>query len=986
MVRHVMRKGFTAWLISLAVAVLWLPALPAWAEPALERVLMRAGEHAGFSRLVFDWDQPVDYTVAVRDDRLVITFNRVADIDLVDIKGSLSRISDPALSQEQSKLVVSFQLIKGAAVRDFRDQTKVVIDIADPPRGVKTSQTPTPEAASVSTPSAPAAEPQRIAQPTPEPAVQSAPEPAADEALAADAAEPAVADPVSYGPGQPIAVQYEPIFNGTRLSYPLPEPLPAAVFVRGGYLWVVFEKPRPVDHPNLPGLLGERIKSTEQIAHPLATILRYRVNEGVEATAHRRDGTWIVEVKDNRTSPQLPIDVLAQDIGGIPGVFLPVDNVGSRIRVSDPDIGDEIAITPVLTAGRGVMESRRFAQFQIIPTAQGVVVEVHADGVHVERYRNGVAVTAVQGLKLTTAQAATSLEQPDTHSAVIATPRRLVNLAAWRRGGAADYHTVRHALLQRLSMAQADARNSARWDLARFYIGHGLADQALGIMAVMTVHDPELEENAEFRAARGIAHVLMGRHGEARNDLAHAGLDAELDVYLWRGLAAAGMQDWQAALDSFQRGADMLADYEDGERVRFHLGYLRAAFRLGRADLAETQLMALSGMMLPAAVSAEVELIRGHLLAAAGDVGLAKEAYGKVTAAGLKPFSVEARLSSINLQLASQDVEPSAAIDALERLRFAWRGDDLELNLLDRLGQLYMQTGDYRTGLATLRQAVTYFDKSAHTRRLTDVMSTAFRDLFLGGQAERMPPLQALSLYYDYRELTPLGADGDNMIRRLADRLVSVDLLERAAELLEHQVRYRLQGVAQADVAGRLAMIYLLDRKPEKALAVMRATRQTMMPEDVETRRRHLEARALVDLRRYEEAEVLLEADTSREADMLRADLYWGASRWADVVRNAEKLLGRRWEERKPLSNDERRQVLRLAVAQSLAEDPDGLRSLRERYGPLMADGAYAAAFDVVTAKQDPSAREIQELTESIASVNTLEGFMTAYRKEFKGS
>src|SRR5690606_2929266 len=120
---------------------------------------------------------------------------------------------------------------------------------------------------------------------------------------------------------------------------------------------------------------------------------------------------WIIEVKDNRTTPQLPIDVLAQDIGGIPGVFLPVDSVGSRIRVPDPDIGDEIAITPVLAAGRGVAEPRRFAQFQIMPTAQGVVVEVQADGVKVDRYRNGVAVTAANGLMLTTSQTATSLEQ-----------------------------------------------------------------------------------------------------------------------------------------------------------------------------------------------------------------------------------------------------------------------------------------------------------------------------------------------------------------------------------------------------------------------------------------------------------------------------------------------------------------------------------------------------------------------------------------------
>ena len=81
------------------------------------------------------------------------------------------------------------------------------------------------------------------------------------------------------------------------------------------------------------------------------------------------------------------------------------------------------------------------------------------------------------------------------------------------------------------------------------------------------------------------------------------------------------------------------------------------------------------------------------------------------------------------------------------------------------------------------------------------------------------------SLFYDFRELTPIGRRGDEMIRRLADRLVSVDLLDQAAELLQHQVDHRLQGAARAQVATRLAVIYLMNRKPDRALAVLRATR-----------------------------------------------------------------------------------------------------------------------------------------------------------------
>ena len=80
-----------------------------------------------------------------------------------------------------------------------------------------------------------------------------------------------------------------------------------------------------------------------------------------------------------------------------------------------------------------------------------------------------------------------------------------------------------------------------------------------------------------------------------------------------------------------------------------------------------------------------------------------------------------------------------------------------------------------------------------------------------------MPAIDALSLFYDFRDLTPVGRRGDEMIRKLADRLVSVDLLDQAAELLQHQVDNRLQGAARAQVAVRLAVIYLMARKPDRA-------------------------------------------------------------------------------------------------------------------------------------------------------------------------
>jgi hypothetical protein len=101
--------------------------------------------------------------------------------------------------------------------------------------------------------------------------------------------------------------------------------------------------------------------------------------------------------------------------------------------------------------------------------------------------------------------------------------------------------------------------------------------------------------------------------------------------------------------------------------------------------------------------------------------------------------------------------------------------------------------------------------------------------------------IEALALFYDFKEFTPVGRQGDEIVRRLADRLVALlralsgspsisrtvaslaATLARAApvrrlstwgDLLQHQVDNRLTGAARASVAARLATVRLMEGEP----------------------------------------------------------------------------------------------------------------------------------------------------------------------------
>jgi hypothetical protein len=322
------------------------------------------------------------------------------------------------------------------------------------------------------------------------------------------------------------------------------------------------------------------------------------------------------------------------------------------------------------------------------------------------------------------------------------------------------------------------------------------------------------------------------------------------------------------------------------------------------------------------------------------------------------------------------------AIEELEKLRYSWRGDDLELGLLHRLGRLYIAQKDYRKGLEVMRQAVTYYPQSQLAPETARDMNEEFARLFLDGGADDLEPVTALGLFNDFRELTPMGPQGDEVIRRLADSLVGVDLLDQAAQLLEHQVNYRLNGEEKARVASRLAVIRLLDRNPSKALSALQKSQWTPLPDDLAKERRRLESRALSDLDRYEEALTVLGADDGREAQSLRAEIYWRWKKWPEAATAFADLLGKSWENEDKIDASTRRLVMQRAVSLSLANNAGQLQDLRQRYARHVTDTPDEQAFEVITADVDHTGTNFRQLASTIAQISELETFMTSYRQK----
>jgi hypothetical protein len=238
-------------------------------------------------------------------------------------------------------------------------------------------------------------------------------------------------------------------------------------------------------------------------------------------------------------------------------------------------------------------------------------------------------------------------------------------------------------------------------------------------------------------------------------------------------------------------------------------------------------------------------------------------------------------------------------------------------------------------------------------------------------------------MFYEFRDLTPIGRRGDEMIRRLADRLVAVDLLDQASELLQYQIDHRLEGSARAQVASRLAMVYLMNRKPERAIGALRSTRIADLAGEIRQQRLLLEARAQTDIGRHDLALDIITNIGGREAIRLRSDIYWASRRWRESAEQIELLYGDRWRDFQPLSPTEKSDVIRAAIGYALADDAVGLARFREKYNPKMDGESDRAAFDLASKPAKANSADFARIAKMAASIDTLDGFLRDMRIRF---
>ena len=264
-------------------------------------------------------------------------------------------------------------------------------------------------------------------------------------------------------------------------------------------------------------------------------------------------------------------------------------------------------------------------------------------------------------------------------------------------------------------------------------------------------------------------------------------------------------------------------------------------------------------------------------------------------------------------------------------------------------------------------------------------MKSVFSALYLRNGADDMPAVKAIAVFEEFKELTPSGQKGDEMIRKLADRLVDVDLLEQAAAILENQIEVRVKGLLKSEVGARLATIYLLSRQYDRALTALDKSMVTKTPTKLRAQRRHLRVQALMGMDQLSLALKTLYKDKTTDADLLRAEIFANNGEWNNAARELHKIVRASGAKKnEEINEDQAQKILNYTIALVLSGNERGIARVRKDFGPEFEKTNLKDAFQLVSLPVEAGLIKPSSVQSRVKIAENFKNFLSEYKKRLK--
>jgi len=754
-----------------------------------------------------------------------------------------------------------------------------------------------------------------------------------------------------------------------------------AAFFRDKYIWIVFDQKKMFSFKE-----GGIFSRFEVVPSETGTVMRMRVNpEFTQAKSEKTNSGWDIKVSELEDKNWQAQNVVSPEPLVSEEGFLIRGNFANNevISFEDPDLGDVISVVPVVTGGIRVATQMDSVEFSLLKSIQGIAVVLYSDDVMVEKGEEALKVVSDTALPeevlVESNVLLTNIEEYIKLPTIL--PYLDKNLDIF------DFNERKSLLISEASAAKDKfVAFEKNLKLAKFFFMHGWYQESLDSLLIAKKYAyKEFQDSLQARFLAAVNNTMIGNLGAAKEEyddlLEYNDIKRIAEINLWNNyneFSIGSVPDSIGFIDNLSKTISLYSDDK-----YWPLAFAETELALLANDLKSVERIFREVRTPPEGYYANsLKFYRASYYKKKNQLNLAKQYYRDLTYQDLDMFNkVRAEFELVKIRVAEEEISISEAIEALEGVRYSWRGDQLEYEILMQLANYYRENKDIMSALRAYQYIQLAFNNKVSNFYITSEMARIFNDVFLpGGLGEEMDDFTVVALFYEFKELNPIGEQGDDVILTIAQRLVRLDLLENASDLLRHQINYRLKGEKRVVNADNLAIILMMDKKPHEAIFILDDTDKDNFNFNEHQYRVRLRSKALIQMEKYQEALNYIKDDMSEDAEIIRREAIFQAKNWKKYA----DLVGSSFEDTiSQVGSDQAaaQDILRLAISYYMLGMHDQLVVISNGIG----DNNFVLKNTVDLLSTSSGAIDYKNLDKSL-DIDQMQTLLNKYKNQFLGS
>lgn len=753
--------------------------------------------------------------------------------------------------------------------------------------------------------------------------------------------------------------------NTKQINFPFDEnDIGAAIFRRGNNLWVVFDKRKDFFLPKT-----SFIDSYFQFSDPYNTILKITLKRNLYPKISKNGRNWVLGLSDSK--PKLKTSLKAETLSESLVSIKDIGKISNIVTVRDSAVGDVIKIIPTKSSGQAIVKEESKLDYKILESGQGVAISLVSDQVKTTYNEKSESLDIISTYALGQSIAGGDKIIPSE-------PLLPFNL---KEIDEASYLQTKEYFQNNLLLANGDeAKAEAIYDLAKFYFTHKMHHESLGMLRQIGKFSEKLSKGKEQMLMQAISMTIANQELDARDVYTELKQNFAYDPYIHE------IELWDR-LNEFQLGnkpSDIIADSRN--LVDLYPENIHWSFIFAELDVlaSKKDSKAMDAVMKSVRRSKDVstnnqiKFYKAKYFYILSQINLAQNILEEVkqTAVNGKEYLM-AELQLVKILYEQKRLDWITAVQRLNSLRFVWRGDKYEHQLLMASAMAYQQNNDVINAIRTYKYILEAFGKhSENNFFVTQQIVDLYRRIFLSNEMQELDDFSVVALFYEFKDYTPIGVDGDRVVLGIARRMLNLDLLEMAGSILEHQVMYRLRGTERMVTANHLALVLLMDRKPHEALNVLNDTDNENFGFTQHQKRTLLKAKALIDMEKYDDALSYIGNEEDADAALLKSEILFRSFHWADFIKFIEPKVKAKLKEGDVIEGEAGQEVLRLAIAYSMLNRINDLGYLQQNL--LTENTELKKILEFLKSSNAPiDPHNIDKMI----GIDTMQNFLDNYRK-----